>query len=518
MGLQYNITLEVAAVLYTLMMYIFLVIQYPVKTEMNREFRHLVVLCCWTTILDVVTGITISYGAWIPPILNSLLNTVYLLVSAIYGYQFVYYALCFVYEAPESQLSMRRNQVVCGLYIVLLFVNLFTGWVFSFNEQGQYVHGPVYLISFILPFYFMLFAAFHFFRKNDKCSMRQKIALWMGVGISMAGCLIQAIFLPDILMGMFAVSLAMFIMLFTLETPNFQLLNETMEELEKTKQQAELAKNQAQAANRAKSRFLTNVSREVKTPIAAVLDYNEKILDESDQEKIKEYAVNVRSSGRMLLSMMNNILDFTGLDEGKIKLDKKPYLSESLIQDICCYAEYAAEKKNLKLVLKIDKWIPQELSGDSARLLQIVGNLVSNAQKFTEEGSIEISMMWEAADQEEGFLEVQVKDTGIGIKEENIKNISNSFSRFDSREKGKTRGLGLGLSIVTQLLESMDSHLEITSEYGVGSTFSFVVKQGIVSNLPIGRSDFYGSIQKDDPELLLIQPGLDRYSDQEEIE
>lgn len=494
MSLQYNITLEVAAALYTLMMYIFLVIQYPVKTEMNREFRNLVILCFLTTVLDVATGITISYGACIPPMLNNLFNTVYLTVSAIYGYQFVYYALCFVYEAPESQLSMRWNQVVCGLYFILLFVNLFTGWIFSFDEQGQYVHGPVYLISFILPFYFMLYAAFHFVRKNENCSMRQKIALWMAVGISMAGCLIQAIFLPDILMGMFAVSLAMFIMLFTLETPNFQRLNQTMEELELTKQQAEQAKTRAQDANKAKSRFLTNVSREVKTPIAAILDYDEKILNESNEEKIKEYAVYVRSSGRMLLSMMNDILDFTNLDEGKMKLEKNPYSSVDFLQDVCCFAEYTMKQKDLELILKIDKWIPQELSGDCARLLQVVGNLISNAQKFTEKGSVEISVMWEAANYEEGSLEFQIKDTGIGMKKEDIRNMSDSFARFDSQKNSNVHGLGLGLSIVMLLLEQMDSHLEINSEYGKGTTFSFVVKQGIVHNVPIGDTDFHGTM------------------------
>ena len=504
MSLQYNITLEVAAALYTLMMYIFLVIQYPVKTEMNREFRKLVILCFLTTVLDVVTGITISYGACIPPMLNCIFNTVYLTVSAIYGYQFVYYALCFVYDAPESQLSMRMNQVVCGLYFVLLFVNLFTGLVFSFDEQGRYIHGPVYLISFFIPFYFMIYAAIHFVRENDRCSKRQKIALWTGVGISMGGCLLQPIFFPDILMGMFAVSLAMFIMLFTLETPNFQKLNQTMEELESTKQQAEQAKNRAQDANKAKSRFLTNVSREVKTPIAAILEYDEKILEESNEAKIKEYAVYVRSSGRMLLSMMNDILDFTSLDEGKIKLDKKPYSSVSLIQDICCYAEYAAAQKNLKLVLRIDKWIPQELSGDAARLLQVVGNLISNAQKFTEKGSIEISLMWEGTNQEEGSIEFQIKDTGIGMKEEDIRNISDSFVRFDSQRNSNVRGLGLGLSIVMLLLESMDSHLETISEYGKGTTFSFVVKQGIVSNHPIGKSDFYGNLESEDAESLPV--------------
>lgn len=504
MSLQYNITLEIAAALYTIMMYIFLVIQYPVKTEMNREFRNLVILCFLTTVLDVVTGITISYGACIPPILNTILNTIYLTVSAIYGYQFVYYALCFVYEAPESQLSMRMNQVICGLYFVLLFANLFTGWVFSFNEQGQYVHGPVYLISFMIPFYLMLYAAIQFIVKNGRCSMRQKIALWTGVGISMGGCLIQAIFLPDILMGMFSVSLAMFIMLFTLETPNFQLLNQTMEELESTKQQAEQAKIRAQDANRAKSRFLSNVSREVKTPIAAILNYDEKILEESNEAKIKEYAVYVRSSGRMLLSMMNDILDFTSLDEGKIKLDKRPYATVSLLQDICCYAEYAAKQKNLKLVLKIDKWIPQELSGDFSRLLQIVGNLISNAQKFTEKGTVEISIMWEAANHEEGALEFRIKDTGTGMKKEDIKKISDSFSGLDSKNNSEIHGLGLGISIVMLLLESMDSHLEISSEYGKGSMFSFVVKQGIVNNHPIGKSDFYGNLEVEGEEALSV--------------
>lgn len=500
MNMQYNICLEVAAMIYTVLMYVFLNIQYPIKTELNLEFRKMVILCFLTTLMDVSSGIAIAYGNIIPPIINTALNTAYLLLTAVFGFQFVYYTLCFVYEAPESQLSARLNQGVCIVYGVLLGINLFTGWIFSFNSEGVYIHGPIYVLAFVIPFYYMLYAGIHFLRKNERCSMRQKCSLLLGVFFSISGCLVQAIFLPDILIGMFGVSAAMFVMLFSLETPNYQLLTETMEELERTRREAERAQIRAQDANKAKSRFLTNVSQEVKTPINAILNYDEKILGQCTEEEKNEYAVSIRSSGRVLLSMMNNILDFTSLDEGKIKLDKKPYSTVSFLQDICCFAEYEKDKKTLNLELNIDKWIPQELSGDSSRLLQVVGNLISNAFKFTEEGSVEISIMWEAVNHEEGELEFWIRDTGIGMREEEIQNISESFSKLDMQKNSKNHGLGLGLSIVILLLESMDSHLEIVSEYGKGSLFSFVVKQGIVSNVPIGKKDFYGNIQIEDLE------------------
>ena len=248
----------------------------------------------------------------------------------------------------------------------------------------------------------------------------------------------------------------------------------------------EKQRKQILKANAAKSEFLANMSHELRTPINAILGYNEMLMRETRESQTAVYASNVRLAGRNLLSLVSSILDFTDMERADLQLSEGPYYVRDVLQDALTFAEYGSEHKDLELRIQIDENIPQELIGDVARIKQILDNLISNALKYTNEGFVEIHAVWEKQDEQQGYLVVSVKDSGIGMKAEDVQKISESFIRFDKEKTRNIQGIGLGLTIVTRLLQLMDSCLEIESEPGQGSCFSFRLLQSVADANPIG--------------------------------
>lgn len=249
----------------------------------------------------------------------------------------------------------------------------------------------------------------------------------------------------------------------------------------------EKQRKQILKANAAKSEFLANMSHELRTPINAILGYNEMLMRETRESQTAGYAANVRLAGRNLLSLVSTILDFTDMEKENLQLTEAPYYLKEVLQDALSFAEYGTESKGLELRIRIDEQLPQELVGDVARMKQILDNLISNAIKYTQEGYIEICFDWENVDAEHGKLRIAIKDSGIGMKPEDVKRISESFIRFDKEKTGNIQGIGLGLTIVTRLLNVMNSSLDVESMPGAGSCFSFCLEQKIVNATPIGK-------------------------------
>lgn len=249
----------------------------------------------------------------------------------------------------------------------------------------------------------------------------------------------------------------------------------------------EKQKKALEKANKAKSDFLANMSHEIRTPINVVLGYNEMILRESKESQTTTNALKVQAAGQTLLSLVNDILDFTAIEQGKLKLKKDAYPTCEVLQDVFVYAQYCAEEKGLQLCISVDSAVPKVLAGDAVRLMQIMENLISNAVKYTKEGKINVTLGWEKQEEQRGYLKFSVEDTGIGMKPEDVERISESFIRFDKIRTRNIQGIGLGLTIVTRLLLFMNSKLAVESEIGKGSRFSFDLLQDIVDAEPIGE-------------------------------
>ncbi len=253
-------------------------------------------------------------------------------------------------------------------------------------------------------------------------------------------------------------------------------------------------KSLADAANKAKSAFLANMSHEIRTPINAVLGMDEMILRESREKDIIAYASDIRSAGRTLLSLINDILDFSKIEEGKMEIIPTQYDLSSLVGDIVNMIRSRAEKKGLSFEVEVQNDIPSVLYGDEVRIKQIVLNLLTNAVKYTETGTVRLEISYKPLTEGEIDLGFSVSDTGIGMKEEDMNRLFSPFSRIEEKRNRNIEGTGLGMSIVKQLLALMDSKLDVKSEYGKGSQFHFEVKQKIIRDDPIG--DFAARYEK----------------------
>ncbi|WP_049946329.1 ATP-binding protein [Butyrivibrio sp. WCD2001] len=246
------------------------------------------------------------------------------------------------------------------------------------------------------------------------------------------------------------------------------------------------AVHEAEAANEAKSAFLSNMSHEIRTPINAVLGMDEMILRECKDPEIVEYAQNIKSAGNTLLGLINDILDFSKIEAGKMDIVPVDYDFSSLVNDLVHMIIPRITAKGIELVVDVDRNLPSVLFGDEIRIKQAITNILTNAVKYTERGSVSLIVTYEKIAEDLIDLTVRVKDTGIGIKEADIERLFHAFQRVDEVRNRTIEGTGLGLNITKRLLALMGSRLEVESKYGEGSEFSFTITQKVIKDEPIG--------------------------------
>lgn len=249
------------------------------------------------------------------------------------------------------------------------------------------------------------------------------------------------------------------------------------------------SKNEAIRANGAKSDFLLNMSHEIRTPINSILGMNEMILRECKDKNVCGYAENINCSGQTLLSLINDILDLSKIEAGKIEIIPDEYSLETLVRETVVMVRDRIEKKNLKFEIEFDEKLPSGLYGDSSRIREIILNFLTNAAKYTREGTVTYSISGiRKADNMEMFF--SVKDTGIGLREEDVKKLFGRFERFDIEKNRNIEGSGIGLRISKQLANLMGGEVEVNSIYGLGSEFALRIKQKITNFESVGKVDF----------------------------
>ena len=251
----------------------------------------------------------------------------------------------------------------------------------------------------------------------------------------------------------------------------------------------------AQHVSEMKSSFLANMSHEIRTPVNAILGMNEMISRETGEEDIREYSNNIRNAGENLLSIINDILDFTKIESGKFELVNGDYSLRDLLKNITSQIRELSRKKNLELKVDIDSELPNDLNGDENRIGQVLLNILNNAVKYTEKGIVSLRVGF--AEDDDGLsdrehfvrLKIEIKDTGIGIKPEDMAKLFNKFERLEMQRNKGIEGTGLGLAISNNLVRMMDGRIDVKSTYGEGSTFTAYIVQEIVGPGKVGDTD-----------------------------
>ena len=255
---------------------------------------------------------------------------------------------------------------------------------------------------------------------------------------------------------------------------------------EETRRVQEEAKK-TEELNKSRSRFFSNMSHEIRTPINSILGLNELILRQDDaSDEIKKDAANIQGAGRMLLALVNDILDVSKIEAGKMDIVPVNYSVSSLLSEIVNMIWLRAEQKGLELKVEIDPTIPRELFGDEMRIKQILVNLLNNAVKYTKEGSVTLHIEKEDTNEDSVRLLFSVTDTGMGIKQDSLPYLFDAFQRVDEETNRKIEGTGLGLSIVKQLVDLMGGDIAVNSIYTQGSTFTVSLWQKVTNPIAVG--------------------------------
>ena len=372
-------------------------------------------------------------------------------------------------------MESKAFRIITGLPAWILaamtLVSSRTHWVFYF-EGTTYRRGTFNLLFTSVPLLYFLSAAgiavFFYFRHRDEQSKERLQQTITFAAFPLVSVPLQVAFIgfPAVCIGATLGALQVF-------------LNNIAKDRENLLVQ--------EAAIKSKNEFFAGMSHEIRTPINAIIGMDAMILRETENETIRDYAKTIDNSSRILLTLVNDILDISKIEAGKMRLLPVDYEVKGVLHDLISMFASEAEKKNLRFLYEIDPTIPGVLHGDEVRLKQIVINMLSNALKYTSEGTVKLTMKKVKEENNEISLYVSVSDTGCGMKQEQIQNIFSPYERFDEQSNRKTEGSGLGMSISKQLLTMMDSDMQVESVYGAGSTFSFLVVQHVVNSEPIGE-------------------------------
>lgn len=266
---------------------------------------------------------------------------------------------------------------------------------------------------------------------------------------------------------------------------------------------------QTEDANRAKTNFVSNMSHEIHTPMNSIVGITEILLRSRHSPKAQEYLLNIQSSGRVLLTIINDVLDCSKMEAGKMQLFDEPYDTCSLFHDLRISMENRIGHSGLELIYDIDQDIPCKLKGDMGRIRQVIINLVNNAIKYTEKGSVRFSVHVRQKNTDKVMLYYEVADTGIGIRKEDQKILFDAFQRVEMDRNRYVEGTGLGLTISQNLVNMMGGVIEVESEYGKGSRFFFTIEQTIIDPTPVSAVNYNGqkdNVTEKEAECLFIAP------------
>lgn len=437
------------------------------RTQLDRLFSILLILSMVHLVLDGATVYTVNHLESIPLWINHVLHKLFIGTMDVIFYLVYHYIVLLVEDETENHLHISKFGPF--LLVVVLIGVVFLPFYYMQTEQGNYSYGVAVYMVYIEIGIYLLLSVVTLCRHWKRIHLKKKMAVSIALGIEIILSLYQLVHPLALIsgMGIMLIDLSFYL---TIENPDIVLVRQVRDE-----------KRKAEEANAAKSIFLSNMSHEIRTPMNAIVGMTEILLRTDLTEEQKSYLTNIKSSGNALVSIINDILDISKIEAGKMELVEDVYELRPMLDDIRMIIQNRIGDKPVELLYEIDEQMPRKLYGDGLRIRQVIINLMNNAVKFTEEGYVKLSMKIREKSEQEILLFVSVTDTGQGIREEDLQKLFEAFAQVDAKKNKGKEGTGLGLSISSQLIGMMGGKLEVKSEYGVGSEFFFTITQKTVS-------------------------------------
>ncbi|SCY22573.1 Signal transduction histidine kinase [Lachnospiraceae bacterium XBB2008] len=625
--MKYNIDFNILSALFLSVYYVFLKVQYNSDVKSNRVFRALVLTVVFAAIMDTVTAVTISFSEMVPVWLNFLLNLIYFMIAALSSYLLPIYIRYLLDPDGKKNTYDRICGVVFCAYELLIVTDPITHLIFYFDENREYTGGPLYLVTFVIPLLYMTSSLVRMIIRRMHFTRKQFVGTVAFIFIAEIGATVQLIWFRNILLGFPSIALALIVLLFTYETPDYQKLVATTRELEESKAQLENAKNtaeeatrtvheimktaswsfdldengeiigvssgpefryllngnrdmeipdfllwgeslhpddrdrvnvaldrackglsayneefrlhdktdtyrwyrgtgelfenpdgivqfhgviqdiheeklkeklqeeklaaledlersqaalkealkEAQQANKAKSDFLSNMSHDIRTPMNAVIGFTELAVENSeDPAAVKEYLEKIRTSGNHLLMLINDVLDMSKIESGRINIEPVKCDLTSLVYDLEKIVDSEVKTRGLNFNINMENMDESIVMCDRLRLNQILLNCVGNSVKFTPSGGyVELRVQKTGyTDPDHADFAFIIADTGIGMSKEFLEHIFEPFERERTSTISKTQGTGLGMTITKRLVEIMGGTIDVESREGEGTTYT----------------------------------------------
>lgn len=447
------------------------------NTKMHRIYGAMIITALTHLLAEQGALYTLTHVDTVPAWITRGAHQIFLLLFLVLFYEIYLYIPAMI--ADETKEAVKQSNWILLPFAVSTICVLILPIYYKHEEAASYSHGPGIIAVYISVYILAITAVTYLVRFRNIIPTKKKKAIAISL-ICEVGVGVYQVFNPTHLLSSVGVALLCIGFYLTVESPDNVLIELLIDE----KRKVEEAREEAVMANQAKGRFLAQMSHEIRTPINAILGMDEIILRECKDTNILEYAEDINAAGQLLLSIVNEILDLSKIESGKMEIVEADYNLSKLITDLTAMISLKAQAKNLIFDIAIDNSLPVQLYGDDVRIRQILTNLLSNAIKYTKEGKVKLEIKGEVKDNTVTLF-CSVTDTGIGIKEEHLADLFEEYKRIEDKSNHRIEGTGLGLNITMHLLDLMGSKLQVQSEYGKGSKFFFELKQTVTGSMTI---------------------------------